>query len=94
MMGGYTDKLSYEERWQVIHYIRSLQAKNYKLEYNEEINTLNKGALPLVAWKAAYKSSHGEMMSERHHAEDHEGEALDAGHDDHGHDDHGDDHHH
>ena len=27
VMGGYADKLSYEERWQVIHYIRSLQAK-------------------------------------------------------------------
>ncbi len=25
VMGGYADKLSYEERWQVIHYIRSLQ---------------------------------------------------------------------
>jgi len=27
VMGGYADKLSFEERWQVIHYIRSLQAK-------------------------------------------------------------------
>lgn len=27
VMGGYADKLSYEERWQVINYIRSLQAK-------------------------------------------------------------------
>jgi len=25
VMGGYADKLSFEERWQVIHYIRSLQ---------------------------------------------------------------------
>ncbi|MBK8557663.1 MAG: c-type cytochrome [Lewinellaceae bacterium] len=25
LMGGYSDKLSFEERWQVIHYIRSLQ---------------------------------------------------------------------
>ncbi len=25
VMGGYADKLSYEERWQVIHHIRSLQ---------------------------------------------------------------------
>ena len=41
MMGSYTDKLSYEERWQVIHYIRSLQAKEYKLAYNEKENTLN-----------------------------------------------------
>jgi mono/diheme cytochrome c family protein len=27
VMGAYADKLSYEERWQVIHYIRSLQGK-------------------------------------------------------------------
>lgn len=33
VMGGYADKLSYEERWQVIHYIRSLQAKLKGLPY-------------------------------------------------------------
>jgi hypothetical protein len=27
VMGGYADKLSYEERWHVINYIRSLQKK-------------------------------------------------------------------
>lgn len=41
VMGGYTDKLSYEERWQVIHWIRSLQAKDKKLKYDENDNTLN-----------------------------------------------------
>ena len=41
VMGGYADKLSYEERWQVIHYIRSLQAKDKKLQYSEASNTLN-----------------------------------------------------
>lgn len=40
-MGGYADKMNYEERWQVIHYIRSLQAKDQKLEYSEAVNTLN-----------------------------------------------------
>lgn len=40
-MGAYADKLSYEERWQVIHYIRSLQAKDRKVEYNQTANTLN-----------------------------------------------------
>lgn len=40
-MGGYADKLSYEERWQVIHYIRSLQATAKKAKYNYEVNTLN-----------------------------------------------------
>ena len=41
MMGSYADKLSFEERWQVIHYIRSLQAKSKNLEYNEKSNTLS-----------------------------------------------------
>lgn len=41
VMGKYADKLSYEERWQVIHYIRSLQAADKKLVYNEKANTLN-----------------------------------------------------
>lgn len=41
VMGGYADKLSYEERWQVIHYIRSLQAKEKKLAYSATENTLN-----------------------------------------------------
>ena len=40
VMGPYADKLSFEERWQVIHYIRSLQAKSKKLEYSETANTL------------------------------------------------------
>lgn len=41
VMGGYADKLSYEERWQVIHFIRSLQAKNLNLKYDEKENTFN-----------------------------------------------------
>lgn len=41
MMGSYADKLSFEERWQVIHYIRALQAKSKSLEYNEKANTLS-----------------------------------------------------
>lgn len=40
-MGSYADKLNYEERWQVIHYIRSIQAKELKLAYDEEKNTFN-----------------------------------------------------
>ena len=47
VMGGYADKLSYEERWQVIHYIRSLQAKNKKLVYDENTNTLNNVGQPI-----------------------------------------------
>lgn len=41
VMGGYSDKLSFEERWQVLHYIRSLQAKAKSLEYSETANTLS-----------------------------------------------------
>ncbi|MBC7885127.1 MAG: c-type cytochrome [Saprospiraceae bacterium] len=46
LMGGYADKLSYGERWNVIHYIRSMQAANKKLEYSEKSNTLNKIEIP------------------------------------------------
>jgi len=46
-MGAYADKLSFEERWQVIHYIRSLQAVVKKAKYNETANTLNNIEKPL-----------------------------------------------
>lgn len=46
MMGAYKDKLSYEERWQVIHYIRSLQAKDKGMVYNNLENTLNNIDIP------------------------------------------------
>jgi hypothetical protein len=45
VMGSYADKLSYEERWQVIHYIRSCQAAGKQLDYNENRNTFR----PLAA---------------------------------------------
>jgi mono/diheme cytochrome c family protein len=41
VMGSYAEKLSYEERWQVIHYIRSLQAKAKSAKYSETENTLS-----------------------------------------------------
>ena len=41
VMGGYAEKLSFEERWQVIHYIRSLQATAKGLAYSASANTLN-----------------------------------------------------
>lgn len=53
VMGGYSDKLDYKERWQVIQYIRSLQAKANKKEYSEKLNTLNSdvpfASIPVVA---------------------------------------------
>ena len=39
VMGSYADKLSYEERWDVIHYIRSCEAEVKKLRYDEVWNT-------------------------------------------------------
>ncbi len=41
VMGAYADKLNFEERWQVIHYIRALQATARKQEYTAEANTFN-----------------------------------------------------
>lgn len=41
LMGAYADKLNYEERWQVIHYIRKLQADALDLEYSPKANTYN-----------------------------------------------------
>jgi mono/diheme cytochrome c family protein len=46
VMGGYSDKLSFEERWQVIHYVRSLQATAKGLEYSETANTLSNVEAP------------------------------------------------
>ncbi|MCP9235473.1 cytochrome c [Lewinella sp. JB7] len=49
VMGAYADKMNYEERWQVIHYIRSIQAKENGTEYNQELNTFSPSvATPLV----------------------------------------------
>ncbi|MEO5907050.1 MAG: cytochrome c [Saprospiraceae bacterium] len=48
VMGPYADKLSYRERWEVIHYIRSLQAQSKKLLYSSASNTFNTEATP---WK-------------------------------------------
>jgi len=39
LMGAFNDKLSYEERWQVIHYIRSIQAKKRGVKYTEAFYT-------------------------------------------------------
>lgn len=73
VMGGYADKMNYEERWQVIHYIRSLQAKETETEYNQEFNTFNPSVAtplvdfdPLAARQAAPSGEEGgeELMSD------------------------------
>jgi mono/diheme cytochrome c family protein len=46
VMGGYGDKLNFEERWQVIHYIRSLQAQSKGATYDEAfLATTGKGVI-------------------------------------------------
>ncbi len=73
LMGSYADKISYEERWNVIHYIRSLQAKELKLVYNQEVNTLNDIDKPagkdfLAVNMANYAEGHDVDI---HHKDDH-----------------------
>lgn len=92
VMGSYKDKISYEERWQVIHYIRSLQAKEKKLEYSADANTLNAafgtpGGKVVAPIAVTMEDGHHDHHGEEHHDADHHG-------DDHGaHDDHSGDHH-
>lgn len=74
VMGGYADKVSYEERWQVIHYIRGLQAKEKKLVYTAEANTLNAIDVPA---KLVQPVASNEVMEEAH---GHEHEGGDGGH--------------
>lgn len=73
LMGSYKDKLSYEERWQVIHYIRSLQAANLKLAYNEKENTLNTTDTP-------YAAVMSQMASKKMEAPATEEPAMEEGH--------------
>lgn len=80
VMGGYADKLSYEERWQVIHYIRTLQAKETGTEYSEMANTLNASfGIPgssVVKAEAHDETHHDEAHAEAH-GEDHGAHASD-----------------
>jgi hypothetical protein len=54
-MGSYKDKLSYKERWEVIHYIRSLEAQVKKAEYSPKANTFNHEATPWSVVEAGMK---------------------------------------
>ena len=95
LMGGYSDKISYEERWNVIHYIRSLQAKELKKEYNQLENTLNDVDQPAGAdYMAANMEDHSEghdvhieHKDDHHHIDGHEQHVEEEhGHDHNGHD--------
>ena len=85
LMGSYADKLNHDERWNVIHYIRSLQAKDMKLEYNQLKNTLNNIDRPAGA----------DYVAEVMHDDDHTDHSHDEmGHGDHMHDKEDGTHHH
>ena len=74
VMGSYTDKLSFEERWQVIHYIRSLQAKEKGLTYNESENTLNNVEVPASSIEAAVHVSDEEAKQDEGHDSEENGD--------------------
>ncbi len=50
VMGHYKDKISFEERWHVIHYIRALQAKELGKIYTAQENTLDEFSTPEAEW--------------------------------------------
>ncbi len=69
LMGGYSDKLNFSERWDVIQYIRSLQAGAAKKLYSPMENTLNSD-VPAAMVKMAMSDMH--EMNEVETMEDHQ----------------------
>jgi mono/diheme cytochrome c family protein len=83
VMGAYKDKISYEERWQVIHYIRSLQAKELKLVYTQFENSLNAAfGTPAGEIKVLAEAEEEMHSEEGEHQEDeeHGGSSSEGGH--------------
>ncbi len=76
VMGSYADKLSYVERWEVIHYIRSLQAKAKKATYSADENTFNTEAITWADFEKAM-SQHMEANTDAHDQNGHEMDAHD-----------------
>jgi mono/diheme cytochrome c family protein len=86
VMQQHRDKLSYEERWQVIHYIRNMQAGAKQLKYDDKENTFFPAAgtpyAVVEAKKAAEKAKLAPMpqinaqpAAEQHHEAGHGGAA-------------------
>lgn len=92
VMGGYADKISYEERWNVIHYIRSLQAKETGTEYNHLRNTLNDtavpGGVPKPVMAHAQEAHDDDQDHDAHEAEGDHGHDNDQSHEGESHDGH------
>lgn len=79
VMGAYADKMSYKERWDVIHYIRSLQAEEAGKIYSPEVNTYNpEEATPVSRWEFASVTS-GDATGEVGFLPDVEGDNPGAG---------------
>jgi len=93
VMGGYADKLSYEERWQVIHYIRSQQASEFGYDYTPV--AASSYTAPKLELPSIFSEGHG-GHDDHGHGDTHDGHGDgDHDHDGHDHDhDHGDDHDH
>ena len=53
VMGSYANKLSFTERWEVLHYIRALQAASKNLKYSPTENTFTNSQAVLDAKKAS-----------------------------------------
>jgi len=82
LMGAHADKLGYEERWQVIHYVRSLQAKEKKLKYDADENTLNAAFGTPASQIPQMAATNEPAMEEAHGEETHSegGHDSDSGH--------------
>lgn len=104
LMGAYKDKINEEERWQVIHYIRSLQAKEKKVTYSQMENSFNTSyGTPAgeIAMSTNHQGSHhmsshddeGEHQGSHHHDNHDNHDTMHDGHHDHHHDSHGHDNH-
>ncbi len=74
VMGAYKDKVGYEERWQIIHHIRALQAKEFEKIYDAEQNTL----LPQEAQSIAENTQYAAFL-ESFSPEPIEAESLESG---------------
>ncbi len=99
LMGAYKGKINFEERWHVIHYIRSLHAKEDGKVYNQFENTLNSydepaGEIALVSHDDMHDAHQsvdhheGDHHDGDHHDQDHSDEYHEGHDDDHGHEDH------
>lgn len=80
VMGAYKDKLSYKERYEVIHWIYALQAKDKGKKYSPEENTLNEFGVPVanvegydVELDVKEAGAEGSGMSDTEHGHDAEG---------------------